>query len=80
MQRIKFESISLDSILSASSRYSKAVRDEKDVAIFASVALARPDYFISGDRDLRFDLLGDIEISQAVKVCSSRDFSDFVKN
>lgn len=69
MHKIKFESLFLDSILAASPRYSKLVKDEKDTAILVSVILARPDYFISGDRNLRLDLLKDARIRQVVKVC-----------
>jgi predicted nucleic acid-binding protein len=62
-------------MLFASSRHSNFVRDKKVFVIFASIALARPDYFVTGDSDL----LKDNEIIQTMKVCSSREFSLFVE-
>lgn len=80
LENIEFQHMSLESILAVSSKYSDNVRDEKDLLIFASVALGLPDYFISGDRDLRVDLLRSSEISKTVTVFSSREFlSNFGK-
>jgi len=45
------------------------IRDEKDIPILVSVALAKPDLFATGDKDFHTG-----ETKQYLHVCTSSDF------
>jgi len=54
------------------------VRDRKDVPVLAVILASRPEFVITGDKDLREDLNGCGEIS-GTKICSSREFLEEFK-
>lgn len=54
-------------------QYEGQVRDEKDAPILASIIAGRPDFAVTGDRDLREDLHG-CEEASGTRICSSRQF------
>jgi putative PIN family toxin of toxin-antitoxin system len=49
------------------------VRDGKDVPILASIIASKPEFAVTGDRDLREDLHG-CEEASATRIFSSRQF------
>jgi putative PIN family toxin of toxin-antitoxin system len=76
LSRIEFEKVPVDSILLMSRIYENEVRDPKDATLYAAVILARPDYVVTGDKDLRFDLNRSPEIVSKTKACSSKELLD----
>jgi len=54
--------------------YERFVRDKKDAPILASVVVAKPDYTVTGDRDLREDLKACSETAELTEPCSSGEF------
>ena len=71
--RIEFEIAPLSRILSLVENSGKKVRDVKDAPIYAAIALTRPDYAVTGDRNLRQDLQRSSEITSNTKICSSKE-------
>lgn len=71
---IRFESVSVRDVLSKVETYTGMVRDTKDVSILTAVALAEPDYVVTGDKILRLDLKDSSDIMENTKVCSSIEF------
>lgn len=76
LDRIKFETIPLNNILSTLENHVGKVSDSKDASIYAAITLARPDYVVTGDKDLRRDLRSSPEITSNTKIYSSKEFLD----
>ena len=73
LSRLEVEIIPLNRILSTLTTYEAKVRDRKDANIYVAVALARPNYVVTGDRTLRLDLRRSSKIARNTTVCSSRE-------
>ncbi len=80
LDRIEFETVSLNHILSTLETHVGKVSDSKDASIYAAITLAGPDCVVTGDKNLRRDLRSSPEITSNTKVYSSKEFLDGFKS
>lgn len=74
LDKIEFETVPLNHILSTLENCVGKVSDNKDASIYAAIILTRSDYAFTGDKILRRDLKSSSEITSKTKVYSSKEF------
>lgn len=73
LERIRPELVRLRDVLPLLETHTSKVEDTKDVPIYSAIILAKPDYAVTGDKPLRFDLRRWAELTSNTNVCSSRE-------
>ena len=78
LSRLSYTFVGWDDLEGLLPRCFGRVRDRKDVPFLAAILVSRPEFAVTGDKELREDLNGCEEIS-GTKICSSKEFLEEFK-